>query len=404
MKIKIITYGCSNNQAESEIIAGLLKEDGHQLVDNNEDLIIINSCAVKGPTEQKILNKIKKTHKPLIVMGCLVNYNPNAIKKANPNAILVKTHDFNNIKKIIKGKRESNNYVPKRIGYPRVRINPTIAIVPISSGCLGNCTYCCVKNIKGKLVSFSEEDIIKEIHHALNDGVKEIWITSQDNGCYGLDIRTNIFSLLKKIAQIKGEFWVRIGMMNPQWLKKDVYKLINILKNDRFYKFVHIPVQSGSNKILKLMNRSYTVEEFMKIVQTLKENIPNISISTDVIVGFPRETEEDFKKTIELIKQIEPEILNISRYWIRKNTDAAKMKQIPTNKIKERSIILTKIYKEIAKKQNKKWLGWEGDVLVNDYNKGRNIYYKSIHIESNPGEFKKIKVTKVKTHYLIGKL
>jgi len=217
---------------------------------------------------------------------------------------------------------------------------------------LGDCSFCITKLAKGNLQSFPKEDIINEIKKRIEEGYKRINLTSTDNGCYGLDINTSLVSLLKNITEIPGDFKIRIGMINPNYAKLYLNDLIKIYKSDKIIKFLHIPVQSGSNKILKDMNRKYKVQDFINVVSKFRKNILGINISTDIIVGYPTESEEDFEETLNLVKKIKPEVLNISKFTSRPGTKASRLKQLKTEEIKRRSVILTNLYKDYLR--NKK--------------------------------------------------
>ena len=196
--------------------------------------------------------------------------------------------------------------------------------------------------------------------------------------------------LLKSCDEIDGDFMIRVGMMNPMYLKDRVKDLVNTyLESNKIFKFIHIPVQSGSEKILRKMKRGHTVKTFNEIVRQFREKIPDMTIATDIITGFPEETDEDFELTLKTIKETEPDIVNSSRFCPRPGTSASKMKRISQEIITERSKKLHSVMKHIAKKRNSRWLGWEGQVLIDEIEmgnpKGRNQYYKSIIIK-NPIE------------------
>ena len=183
----------------------------------------------------------------------------------------------------------------------------------VSVGCLGNCTYCATKIARPNFFSYSIKEIDFAFKSALKSGSKEIWLTSQDLGCYGFDIKTDIVELLKVLLKNKGEYRIRLGMMNPNFLKKISGKLIPLFSDDRLYKFLHVPVKSGSNRVLKLMNRGYKNKDFVDLVNLFRKKVKGITFSTDIIVGFPTETEKDFEKTLLLLKTT-PEVVNISRF------------------------------------------------------------------------------------------
>lgn len=407
-KIHFKTFGCTVNFSESEIMQGILVKTGFKIVDKIEeaDVIVLNICTVKG--ENKALKKIrlvreKFPYKKLIIAGCITKTIIKEAKNIAPDAGLVNTH---NIREIVSVVEETLNDNPItlmakikeiKLNLPRVMKNKIVGIVPISSGCNYKCTYCSVTYVKGRLFCYPVEDIIKQVRSHLKNGVKEIWITSQDNGAYNIK-KKNIVDLLKEIIKVEGDFKIRLGMINPNHVIKIVDDLIEIYKNDKMFKFLHIPVQSGNNGILKLMDRKYLIEDFKKIIKNIREKIPEITISTDIICGFPTETKEQFMDSVNLIKEIKPDVLNISRFIARPNTKSAEMEQLQGGEIKDRSRYLTSIFEWIAYEQNKKWKNWSGYVLIDEYGKdntfiGRNFAYKPVIVKDVENIFgRKVKV------------
>jgi MiaB-like tRNA modifying enzyme len=219
-----------------------------------------------------------------------------------------------------------------------------VQAIAICSGCLGSCAYCATKLAKGKLKSYSIAEIVAAVKKAVENGAKKILLTAQDTGVYGQDIGTNLPELLKAIVEIPRNFELRLGMMNPKCALKFAGELIEIYKSPKIIKFIHVPVQAGSNAVLKKMNRDYTVEDFEKLVAKLRKGIPQLVFSTDVICGFPEETEEQFGETIALIKRVKPDVLNISKFYPRPGTAAMKLKLLHTRIVKERSRKLAKLF------------------------------------------------------------
>jgi len=419
-KIYIETAGCSLNQSDSEVMNGLLKKAGFVTVGNAEesDLVILNTCTVKGPTEAKFwkrLAELRNLRKQIIVAGCIAQTEPEELKEFS----LIGTTQINNIVSVVE--ETINDNIVKliafeknnRISLPKVSKNKVVSIVPISSGCLGEpCTYCKVKQARGDLVSYDKDAIIKEVSKAVVHGAKEIWLTSQDNGCYGKDINSSFPELLKEVLKINGSFRLRIGMMNPNHAKEFIDELIQILKHDKVFKFIHLPVQSGNNEILKLMKRKYTVEEFKQIADRLRREIPGITIATDIICGFPTETEEQFQDSIQLVRDIKPDVLNRSRFWPRPGTPAASMEgQIHGQETKRRCTLLSDIFTNIKMIENERWIGWKGEVLIDERGKdntwvGRNYAYRPIILEGNLnlGDIVNARVEKRTVHDLRGVL
>jgi threonylcarbamoyladenosine tRNA methylthiotransferase CDKAL1 len=415
-KIYIETAGCSLNQSDSEVMAGLLKKAGFELVRKaeNADIVIMNTCTVKGPTEIKFwrrLNDLKNIKKEIIVAGCIAQTASEELKDFS----LIGTTQVNNIVSVVE--ETINGNIVKliafeknpRLNLPKISKNKIVEIVPISSGCMGEpCAYCKVKQARGDLVSYEKEAILKQISKAVFNGAKEIWLTSQDNGCYGKDIGTSFPELLRDVIKISGDFKVRVGMMNPNHAKEWTDELIELMKDDKVFKFLHLPVQSGNNEILKLMRRKYTAEDFKEIVNKLRKEIPDISIATDIICGFPSETEEQFQDSIKLIREVKPEVLNRSRFWPRPGTEAASMEgQIHGNETKRRCTIIVDIFKIMTTVNNeRKWTGWEGEILIDERGKddswvGRNYAYRPIVVKGklSLGDKVKVKVEKTNEYY-----
>jgi threonylcarbamoyladenosine tRNA methylthiotransferase CDKAL1 len=350
MKIFVKTYGCTLNQGDTEVIKGILSKE-HKLVESEKeaDMIIVNTCGVKTTTQNKVMDYIKKhsQKKKVVVGGCLSSMIE--IKKYAP--YVSDTFDTKSVTKI-------NNIIKKQasttngcvLGKPRIRTKKEIAIIPISQGCLGKpCTYCSVKLARGDLKSYTKEEIIKEVKKSVKEGCNIIKLTAQDIGCWGKDFNEKLPNLLKEILKTKGDYKIRIGMMNPNYALEYLDEMVEIYKNPKIIKFLHIPIQSGSDKILEDMKRTYTVGDFKTVVNKFRKEIKKMAIATDVIAGYPTETEQDFRKTIELIREVKPEILNISMFAPRPITEAAKLKQLKTQTIKYRSRNISEEYKKIKK-------------------------------------------------------
>lgn len=417
--IYIETYGCSANQNNSEIIMGKLTEAGLQFTENPElaDILILNTCIVKGPTENKMKGRIielSKLNKPLIITGCMPELRKKQLQKDNIYLLGINniTKISSLIRKIIENKYKEAEFLSinkeLKLCQPKISKNKLIGITQISEGCRGNCSFCITKLVKKDLFSYPEEKIIENINQDLKKGCKEIWITSQDNASYGLDRDTNLIELLKKILAIDKSFRLRLGMMNPDNVLPILNELIEIYKNPKIYKFLHIPVQSASDRILKLMNRKYKVEDFLKIIRKFKEEIPDITIATDIISAYPQETEKEHQENLNLIKKINPETLNLTRYWPRPGTRAAKEKQIESKTARKRTLEIQKLHLFLALENNKKLENKETEVFVNEKSGttyfARTENYKIVIIKSNEkllGKTIKVKIKKAFSHYLL---
>jgi len=418
-KIFVEAYGCSASFADSEMISGLIVNDGHTLVTSpsESDLNLIVTCSVKDTTANKMMYRIKSLKtKPLIVAGCLAKAEQNNVEKFVENASLLgpnslgKTLDV--INSTLMGKKQIalEDSDLSKVGLPKVRLNSAVGIVEIASGCMSECTFCQTKLAKGDLSSYRLGDIVRQVQTEIKEGCKEVWLTSTDNGCYGFDIGTDLPTLVNAVSEIPKDFMIRVGMMNPMYMSRIKQNLIESYDNEKVFKFLHIPVQSGSDKVLNDMKRGHTSETFREIVKKTKERFENFTISTDIIVGFPSETEEDFQKTIALLDETKPDVVNLSKYSARPGTDAAELKQIDAAEIKRRSkVIFTQINK-ISLKSNEKWIGWKGKVLFDENTeegiKGRNYAYKPISIDEkvNIGQSHIVEITKATRKRLIGKI
>jgi MiaB-like tRNA modifying enzyme len=418
-KIFVEAYGCSASFADSEMISGLIVNGGHTLATSpsESDLNLIVTCSVKDTTASKMMYRIKSLKtSPLIVAGCLAKAEQNNVEKFTENASLLgpnslgKTLDV--INSTLMGKKQIalEDSDLSKVGLPKVRLNSAVGIVEIASGCMSECTFCQTKLAKGDLSSYRLGDIVRQVQTEIKEGCKEVWLTSTDNGCYGFDIGTDLPTLVNAVSEIPKDFMIRVGMMNPMYMSRIKQNLIESYDNEKVFKFLHIPVQSGSDKVLNDMKRGHTSETFREIVKKTKERFENFTISTDVIVGFPSETEEDFQKTITLLDETKPDVVNLSKYSARPGTDAAELKQIDAAEIKRRSKVIFNQINKISLKSNEKWIGWKGKVLFDENTedgiKGRNYAYKPISIdeEVNIGQSHIVEITKATRKRLIGKI
>ncbi|MBS7654404.1 tRNA (N(6)-L-threonylcarbamoyladenosine(37)-C(2))-methylthiotransferase [Candidatus Bathyarchaeota archaeon] len=420
-RVYLESYGCAANKADLEIMLAYIINSGYKVYNNPEDadFIVVNTCAVKKPTEDRMLERLRLLsvlNKPLIITGCLPKINLKLIIKVAPNFSAVL--DPQSINKIVlalrSAERGERNKIffsekpPIKVVEPHIRLSPVIEIIPISEGCLSACAFCCVRFARGSLFSYPVNSIVDRLQRAISEGIREVWLTSQDNGAYGFDIGTNLASLLKECCSIDGDFFIRVGMMNPNHALKILSYLISAYKDRRIFKFLHLPVQSGDNEVLKMMNRRYTVEGFKSIVRSFRREIPDVTIATDVICGFPGESKEAFERTLRLIEEIKPDIVNISKFFPRPNTPAERMRQVDAKEILFRSRMITEITNKISFERNAKWLGWEGEILIDEKGRGnswigRNFAYKPIVVKSENnllGKIINVKIVETRKNYL----
>ncbi len=415
MKAYLEVYGCTANKSDANLIKGILKENNFKFENKIEkaDLIILLTCTVINTTEQRMLSRLRKfkiSSKKVIVSGCMASIQTDLIKKIIPDAIILPPNFTYQILDVINKKNIS--FIKKnKTSNPRFFEDITAPIL-ISEGCMFTCSYCITTFARGKLKSFPIKEIIKDIKLALKQGCREIQLTAQDTSSYGLDKKQNLGKLLDEVCKIDGDFKVRVGMMNPFTCLKKINKIIKGFENKKIYKFLHLPVQSGDNDILKKMNRKYSVEDYLIIIEKFRDKFPDITISTDIIVGFPTETNNQFSNTIKLLKKIKPDITNITRFSARPFTKAKIMKgRIRTEIVKERSKILTEICNEISKEKNLRYISKKYNVLITEKGKndtfvGRAENYKPVVIEKNVeiGKTYKVKIEKAASIYLVGSI
>ena len=425
MQVFVKTYGCTANAADSETLSGSLKAAGYKLAkaEADADLLIFNSCAVKGPTENRIINDLKRVpkNKKLIVAGCLplisyerllreVHFDGVVGPAAGEKIVQV-------VRRVLAGETITDLQgalvaMPK-LDLPRVRANPVVSIVPVNYGCLGSCAFCCVTHARGHLRSYRIKEVIERVETDVAAGAKELWITSQDTACYGKDIGTNLPELLKAVVAVVGDFQVRIGMMTPNLVTPFLSELVSAFESPKVFRFVHLPVQSGDDEVLRSMKRFYTAAQFKEAVTWFRKACPDFTVSTDVICGFPGETAEAFENTLKVICEVEPDIVNVSKFFARPKTAAWNVHDGSVEKaeIKRRSTEAAKLAKQISLSRNQRWVGWQGEILVDEEGKvadtwvGRNWAYKPVAVKSDRclmGKRVRVKVVRAFSTYLAG--
>ncbi|NYB52245.1 MAG: tRNA (N(6)-L-threonylcarbamoyladenosine(37)-C(2))-methylthiotransferase [Methanobacteriaceae archaeon] len=423
MKIYLETFGCTFNQADSQIIAGLMEEKGAKIANSMEDsdVIIINTCYVKQPTEHKITNHIQKIQsqypdKKLLIAGCMVDIDPQKLEKLAPQAGWIGARRITSAPQIIESamkgyvKRETGPGTEIKTNLPRKRSNPLIHIMQICEGCLGKCSYCCTRFARGNLQSYPTPLLKKEAEQAVAEGCVEIQITAQDTAAYGKDTGETLSNLINEITSIQGDFKVRVGMMHPQNIKKDFESIITSFKHEKVYNFLHLPLQSGNDEVLSDMNRGYTVGEYLEIVNQFRSQIPQLSLATDIIVGYPTEDEAAFQDTLKVIGETQPDFLHISKYHHRPGTRASSMDEIHHEIMKDRSKRLNRLKVDIASAKNNNLLGTTQQILVTDKGSkggyiGRTNSYKTVVVdEAQLGTFINVQITQTHSTYLTGKL
>jgi threonylcarbamoyladenosine tRNA methylthiotransferase CDKAL1 len=334
--VYIETYGCRYNFGDTAKLIEILKCKGSTLVDSAEaaDAVIINTCTVVGPTERRMLRRLSRFREyDLYVTGCMPEVQREAIFAVCSPTIL------------------PSETIHEAYRSVRTAAGGGVEIVQVAQGCVGRCTYCLTRIARGPLKSYTEEEILAEILAHAHTGTPEIQITAQDISCWGQDIGKSLPGLLNGIEDLPGRFMIRVGMMNPATVIGILDDLVDAFASDRIFKFIHLPVQSGSDTILEQMGRGYTVADFKEIVATFKKRYPKITLATDMIVGFPGETREDFSESLELIERVRPNKVNITRYSQRPFTPLSSKEDFPDWVKKDRSRIMNsraeKVYASI---------------------------------------------------------
>jgi MiaB-like tRNA modifying enzyme len=423
MKVFIETYGCTFNQADSQIIAGVLEENQIDIVDSIDeaDVIIVNTCYVKLPTENKVVYKIQQLQKQfpdkkIIVGGCMVEIDPEKLEKIGPNCSWIGPHQLNKAADVVNATycgeiiRESGFSKESKVGVPKSVDDGLIHIIQICEGCLGACTFCCTRFARGPLNSYPISDIVQEAKAAIENGACEIQLTAQDTAAFGRDSGEKLSDLIKEVANLEGDFKVRVGMMHPKNILNDVDEIIDAIKHPKVYDFIHLPIQSGSDKVLLDMRRGHTIAQYLDIISKFKKEIPDITLAVDIIVGYPTETDEDFDLTVELLENIKPSLIHLSKYQHRKGAISSSLEEIPRPVMKKRSKFLSEIKSEITAEENLQLVGTVQNVLVVEKgSKGGFIaktdnYIPVIVHDVELGSFVKVKITDATATYLISEL
>jgi MiaB-like tRNA modifying enzyme len=417
MRVFLKTFGCSSNRAETASLEFLLKRQGFEIVDGcaSAEAIVINTCTVRRDTELKVMRYISSiASKKVVVTGCMAEVQPSTISSAFPNASIISPHNLPLVAEALsnEGRTVIMEHSPQYID-PSPYGKGVKHFVAISRGCLGECTYCIVRLAKGTLTSVPQEKIIKSVASALDQGAREIYLSAQDTGIYGSDIGSDLPELLHSILHLKGDFMVRVGMFGPSSVSRFFNRFIQAYNSEKIYKFAHIPVQSGSDTILERMGRGYQVGDFRYVISSLRSNQPSMSIFTDIMVGFPGESEDDFAQTCELLEHVRPDKTHVARFSARPHTPASVMRQVQEELKKKRSIVLTKIVERIQSKKNSEWIGKVVSAIVVDYYKwggmiARTDNYKTVALPGAGreliGQRQDIAIRSATPYFLVGEI
>lgn len=436
-KYCVVSYGCQMNLHESEKISGILSGMGMSAVNEpeNADVVVFNTCCIRDTAERRALGNIgkmkelKKKNKNLLIVvtGCMTQQNgfaENMKERYQYIDVILGTHNISDLENQIRIRLEKKKRVAAVIdtdGYiddettPVTRTSFPNAWVNINYGCNNFCTYCIVPYVRGRERSRDMKSIISECENLINDGYKEITLLGQNVNSYGNDVpdeNVNFANLLREVAKIDGKFRIRFMTSHPKDLTEDVVKAIR--DNDKICNNIHLPIQAGSNSVLKNMNRRYTREHYLGLIDMIRRYLPDCGITTDIMVGFPYETEEDFLDTMDIVEKVRFSTAFTFIYSVRKGTKAAEMPQIPYEIKQNRIKRLIARQNEITEEISKDYVGNVYEILVegmqekkNGYVVGRTESGRLVSAkgdESMIGEFKTVKITAVKNAQLLGEI
>ena len=441
LKYYILTMGCQLNENDSEKICGMAQDMGYTETDNilDADLVIYNTCCVRENAEEKLFGKLgevkkqKETKGTIIAIGgCMMQekHIVDKIKNSYKYDVIFGTHTLYKFPEDLYNAILNNKKITDILdidgeiieGLPIKRNDNIRASVTIMNGCNNFCTYCIVPYVRGRERSRNPEDILNEIKDLAKDGYKEITLLGQNVNSYmrverekGLcESKIDSFAkLLRAVNEIEGIEKIRFTSPHPKDFTDDVIEAIRDC--NKVSKLIHLPLQSGSTEVLKVMNRVYTKEQYLNLVEKMKKEISNVKFSTDIIVGFPGETEEDFEDTLDVVKKVEFEQIFMFIYSRRIGTPADKMEnQIPEEIKHKRFDKLKALYEEILANNNQKYIGTTQEILVEGYSKNNNEYLtgrtdtnKVVIFKGNPdliGEMIKVQIISEHMWYLKGEI
>lgn len=381
MRVYVETYGCAQNQGEGAAIARALAGAGHDVVPGPQgaDVGVLVTCAVIGPTEARMTRRwqaLSEQVPRVVVTGCLVPLRTAVLTgPGRERTTFVAIRDQSRIPDLLSEGTDGTGPAPPLERAPPREVAdrpPVVEEVVLAQGCSSACTYCFSRLARGHLTSVPTDEVVRRTAAAVARGAVEVRLTSLDTAAWGIDRVGNerLPDLLRAIARVPGDLNVRVGMMSPQTLGPILDEYLDALAPERFYRFLHLPVQSGSDRTLDAMGRGYTVAEFRRAVERARVRFPDLTLSTDVIVGFPGETEEDHRATEELIESIAPETVNVTRFSPRPGTPAARLPPVASRTAKRRSRALADLRRRLSRRRLERWIGFRGTARVVEHGPG----------------------------------
>ncbi|UPV75169.1 tRNA (N(6)-L-threonylcarbamoyladenosine(37)-C(2))-methylthiotransferase [Halorussus limi] len=408
----IETYGCTSNRGESRQIERRLRDAGHHRVEGAEeaDVAILNTCTVVEKTERNMLRRAEELGDEtadLIVTGCMALAQGEEFRDADVDADVI---HWDEVPEAV-----TNGECPTTTPDAEPILDGVIGILPIARGCMSDCSYCITKKATGKIDSPPVEENVEKARALVHAGAKELRITGQDTGVYGWDDgERKLHELLDRICDIEGDFRVRVGMANPKGVHGIREELAEVFaENEKLYNFIHAPVQSGSDDVLGDMRRQHQVSEYVEIVETFDEYLDYWTLSTDFIVGFPTEEEEDHAQSMALLRETRPEKINVTRFSKRPGTDAADMKGLGGQVKKDRSKAMTDLKMDVVAEAYDDMVGETHEVLVVEEGTGDSVKcydeaYRQVIVQNaddhgvEVGDFVDVEITGHSTVYAFG--
>ncbi|MEM0139032.1 MAG: tRNA (N(6)-L-threonylcarbamoyladenosine(37)-C(2))-methylthiotransferase [Ferroplasma sp.] len=397
MKVYFESYGCTLEKSESSLYLNKLLNEGNTLVNTPEeaDISVIGTCVVIKHTEDRMLKRISSLSSKgkVKVLGCLSTVNGNTIESENISVISpAEFRDF------------------YRGSLDDVKIESDIYDgIPINQGCTGSCNFCISHIARGKLLSRPVQKIINQVKMELARNIKEIRISSLDTAAYGKDINTDLAELINGIAQINDKFYLRVGMMEPRNTYDILGRLIKAYSNDKVFKFIHLPVQSADDSVLMAMNREYTIHEAEYVWKAFRDSYANMTVATDIILGYYNDSEAGFEKTLKFIEKYKPDIINVTRFSPRPYTKDYTKAPLNSNILKKWSSEILELHSNILENKLDQFIGHEEKVLItengkNDTMVGRDINYRPVVLKGSYSKYDEVycKITSHGSNYLIG--
>ncbi len=397
-RVYLEAYGCTLSKSEAGLYVNRMINSGAVLTQDPKaaDVRVINTCVVISQTESRMLRRIQELAAlgETEITGCLPSVSADSL-------------EMNEIRPV--SRETFRDFYRGMLDDVEIREPSIFDGIPINQGCTGNCNFCISRVSRGKLLSRRPQKIVDQVRMQVARGIREVRITSLDSAAYGKDIGIRLPQLVEMITSLDGSFMLRIGMMEPKNTSEILRDLLNSYASNKVYKFLHLPVQSGSDSVLMAMNREYTSSDFIEIVDTYRRKFPGATLSTDIITGYPGEGDREFSETVEILEKTRPNIINVTRFSPRPFTRDFSAVPSPSNVTKDRNKVIQEIHRRISSEEFEKAVGTEEEIMVTERGKrdtyvGRDIYYRPVVIGGSHKLYDRVHCTITGTGetYLIG--